>query len=42
MENTGQFDGRSIFVGDKTKEQLLEELSEVQKVLEKRTETQGC
>lgn len=28
-------------MGDKTKEQLLEELSEVQKVLEKRTETQG-
>lgn len=28
-------------MGDKTKEKLLDELSEVQKVLEKRTETQG-
>lgn len=28
-------------MGDKTKEQLLEELSEVQKMLEERTETQG-
>ncbi len=28
-------------MGGKTKEQLLEELSEVQKMLEKRTETQG-
>ena len=28
-------------MGDKTKEQLLEELSEVQKMLEKRTETQA-
>lgn len=28
-------------MGDKTKEQLLEELLEVQKMLEKRTETQG-
>jgi hypothetical protein len=28
-------------MGSKTKEQLLEELSEVQKMLEKRTETQG-
>ena len=28
-------------MGDKTKEQLLEELSEVQKMLEEKTETQG-
>ena len=28
-------------MGDKTKEQLLEELAEVQKMLEERTETQG-
>jgi len=28
-------------MGGKTKEQLLEELSEVQKMLEERTETQG-
>ena len=28
-------------MGDQTKEQLLEELTEVQKMLEKRTETQG-
>ena len=28
-------------MGDKTKEQLLEELAEVQKMLEKKTETQG-
>lgn len=28
-------------MGDKTKEQLLEELSEMQKMLEERTETQG-
>lgn len=28
-------------MGDKTKEQLLEELSEVQKMLEERTEAQG-
>ena len=28
-------------MGDKTKEQLLEELLEVQKMLEERTETQG-
>jgi hypothetical protein len=32
---------RSVHMGGKTKEQLLEELSEVQKMLEKRTETQG-
>jgi hypothetical protein len=32
---------RSVHMGSKTKEQLLEELSEVQKMLEKRTETQG-
>ena len=28
-------------MGDKTKEQLLEEPSEVQKMLEEKTETQG-
>jgi hypothetical protein len=32
---------RSVHMGGKTKEQLLEELSEVQKMLEERTETQG-
>jgi hypothetical protein len=32
---------RNVHMGDKTKEQLLEELSKVQKMLEKRTETQG-
>ena len=32
---------RSVHMGDKTKEQLLEELSEVQKMLEERTEAQG-
>ena len=32
---------RSVHMGSKTKEQLLEELSEVQKMLEERTETQG-
>jgi hypothetical protein len=32
---------RSVYMGGKTKEQLLEELSEVQKMLEERTETQG-
>jgi hypothetical protein len=32
---------RSVHMGGKTKKQLLEELSEVQKMLEKRTETQG-
>jgi hypothetical protein len=32
---------RSVHMGDKMKEQLLEELTEVQKMLEEKTETQG-
>jgi hypothetical protein len=43
MKNIINLDGleRSVHMGAKTKKQLLEELSEVQKMLEKRTETQG-
>lgn len=33
--------GRGVYMGDKTKEQLLEKLAEVQKMLEERIETQG-
>jgi hypothetical protein len=32
---------RSVLMGEKTKEQLLDELAEVQKMLEERTEMQG-
>jgi hypothetical protein len=34
--------GRSVYMGNKTKEQLPEELLEVQKTFEEKTETQGC
>ena len=41
MKISALWQERSVHMGGKTKEQLLEELSEVQKMLEKRTETQG-
>ena len=41
MRNMEGCTGRGISMGDKTKEQLLVELAEVQKMLEERTEIQG-
>ena len=41
MKNISNLDGKDDSMGDKTKEQLLEELLEVQKMLEEKTETQS-